>query len=166
MAKSKNDLTCSAGEYFVAYRLSSMGYLVALTRVGSASVDMMVCSPNGEKTVTIQVKTANKAFSPRTKKNPGYWEWILGPNGNKLRGESVFYAFVDLNRDEKESSTSMLNPRVFIVPAKHVAEHLLGYPKPPKKADTFWFDIDEANKNDWLEAWHYIQEKLPMSSGS
>ena len=34
-----------------------MGYLVALTRGGSPSVDLMVATPNGKKTVTIQVKT-------------------------------------------------------------------------------------------------------------
>jgi len=107
--KIPNVLTGCAGEHFVAYRLSAMGYLVALTRGGSPSVDLMVGTPNGQKTATIQVKTAIKAFSAATKKNPiSCWYWRLTSKAKDLCGESVFYAFVDLRGGAGEPSKPML----------------------------------------------------------
>jgi hypothetical protein len=152
-------LTACAGEHFVAYRISAMDYLVALTRSGSPSIDLMVATADGKKTVTIQVKTAKKAFFPPTKKHPGFWEWIIGSQKAKdLRGESVFYAFVDLKGGAGE-------PDVFIVPADFVASNLLGFPKPPKEATAFWFDIEEKDKDKWQEAWRLIRERLDSPNG-
>src|SRR3990172_9316203 len=88
-------LTGCAGEHFVAYRLSAMGYLVALTRGGAPSVDLMVGTPDGKKTVTIQVKTANKAFLKYKKRaKDNCWYWRVNPKAKDLAGKSVFYAFV------------------------------------------------------------------------
>ena len=48
-----------------------MNYLVALTRGGSPSVDLMVATPNGKKTVTVQVKTAIQARFVKRKRTAG-----------------------------------------------------------------------------------------------
>lgn len=40
MASRASTLTGAAGEHFIAYRLSAMGYPVALTRGGSPTVDL------------------------------------------------------------------------------------------------------------------------------
>ncbi len=151
-----------AGEHFVAYRLSAMGYLVALTRGGSPSVDLMVTTPNGKKTVTIQVKTATQAFL-RVKRKPeqSCWYWPVGSKALDLSGESVFYAFVDLKGDTGEPSGEMKMPDVFIVPADFVRNHLNIFPKPPKKPTGFWFDIFEKDKEKWHENWDLIKTRLP-----
>ena len=152
-------LTGCAGEHFVAYRLSAMGYLVALTRGGSPSVDLMVGTADGKKTVTIQVKTANQAFfSYKKKPEDNYWDWRVSSKARELRGESVFYAFVNLNQGEGESSKSMPRPEVFIVPADDVAKNLNTYPE--TNPTSFWFDIMAKDKDRWHEAWRLIEERL------
>jgi hypothetical protein len=62
MPKIPTALTGCAGEHFVAYRLSAMGYVAALPRGGSPSVDLMVGTVDGRNTVTVQVKTKSQAF--------------------------------------------------------------------------------------------------------
>lgn len=155
---SNKQLTGCAGEHFVAYKLSEMNYLVALTRGGSPSVDLMVGTIDGQKAVTIQVKTAQKAFSKGTAKNPmSCWYWHLSSKAKDFGGESVFYAFVDL-RNHEGNSTQI--PDVFIVPANYVKEHLNTYPRGSSEPTDFWFDILEKDKKMWHEAWHLIQERL------
>ncbi|MGA2069134.1 MAG: hypothetical protein ABSG86_29540 [Thermoguttaceae bacterium] len=133
-----------------------MRYLVALTRGGSPSVDLMAWTLDGNKSVAIQVKTAERAFKPATKKNPGYWEWIIGSK-KPLRGESIFYAFVDLKVGTGEP------PEVFIVPADVVATHLIGFPR--KEPEKFWFVGEEEDKEKWRERWDLIEEALGTSTG-
>ena len=149
-------LTGCAGEHFVAYQLSARGYPVALTRGGSPSVDLMVATPDGRKAVTIQVKSMDRAYHPPTKKSPGYWEWILGnkPPNKSMHAQALFYAFVDLKAGTSQS------PDVFIVPHDYVAEHAIGFPKPPKEARTFWFDIEEGERDKWREGWRLIEDAL------
>jgi hypothetical protein len=152
-------LTGCAGEHFVAYRLSDMGYLVALTRGGSPSVDLMVGTPDGRETVTIQVKTASNAFySPKRKPENSNWYWPVGSKARGFRGKSVFYAFVDLKRGDGKHSKQPPMPDVFIVPADFVAGHLNGYPK--ENPTRFWFDIVEKDKEKWHEAWPLIEDAL------
>ena len=62
---SKNILTCTAGEHFVAYRLSLMGYTVGTTRGGATAVDLLVTNSNGDKSISVQVKTSRDAFRER-----------------------------------------------------------------------------------------------------
>ena len=47
-------LIAAAGEHFVAYRLSAMGYPVALTRAGSPTVDLMVGDLAGNAAISLQ----------------------------------------------------------------------------------------------------------------
>jgi len=57
MAKRATTLTGAAGEHYVAYKLSAMGYPTALTRGGSPVIDLMVGDLSGNGSVSIQVKT-------------------------------------------------------------------------------------------------------------
>jgi hypothetical protein len=178
--KISGALTGCAGEHFIAYRLSAMGYHVALTRGGVPFVDVLVGTADGRNAVAVQVKTKNEAFSPATKKDPtSCWYWQIKPN--EFRGKSAFYAFVDLKGGTGEVQSPMPMPDVFIVPADIVAakinEALEGstknertkcwvsaYGKPPKM---FFFEIeagqDRSEKNwkgQWSEAWYLIDKAL------
>jgi hypothetical protein len=173
-------LTGCAGEHFVAYRLSAKGLLVGLTRGGSPSVDLMVGTADGQKTVAIQVKTKNEAFSKATKSDPtSCWYWQVGEKAaKKFRGKSDFYAFVDLKGGAGVKPTEQVPmPDVFIVPADVVAnlfdqpadavtKNLSRYPNPerPDKRTMFFFHIVEGeNKTAWHEAWHLIEDALGIS---
>ena len=172
MATQKMVVGC-AGEHFVAYRLSAMGYLVAMTRGGSPSVDLMVATHDGKSTVTVQVKTAKNAWL-KSKRGEGNWYWHVGPKARTLTGPSVFYAFVDLKGGTGEGETGEPRkpdmPDVFIVPADYVAGpgNLETYPKNDPKPTDFWFDIPEHGERRWREAWHLINERLgpPQSDGA
>ena len=156
-----NALIGCAGEHFVAYRLSVLGYVAALTRSGSPYVDLMVGTIDGRASVTIQVKTARSAFlAPKRKPEETCWYWHVGRKARDLRGDSVFYAFVDLKVSSGELSKSSETPDIFVVPADFVADHLNAYPKSSKNPTDFWFDIGIKDKNKWFEAWRLIIDRL------
>ena len=128
--------------------LSAMGYLVALTRGGSPSVDLMVATPNGKKTVTIQVKTGDSGIFRSKETRTSGWNWRVSSKAKELCGESVFYAFVDLKGGAGEPSGEMEMPDVFIVPADFVKDNLNLYPKAAEEPTDFWFDIFEKERTN------------------
>ena len=144
-------LTGAAGEHFVAYKLSAMGYPVALTRGGSPTIDLMVGDLEGQSAISIQVKTSNwaeRVYKRKTENN--HWEWDVGKKALTLRGDSIFYAFVDLKWSDEEPS----HPDVFIVPSATVAAFL----GPDWSRYIFWIMADQ--KEDYFEKWELITEKL------
>tara|TARA_R110000868_G_C10823777_1_gene758825 strand:- start:756 stop:1193 length:438 start_codon:yes stop_codon:yes gene_type:complete len=123
--KRATSLTGAAGEHYVAYKLSALGYPTALTRGGSPVIDLMVGDLSGDKALSIQVKTSNnarRAYKRDKNKHKNHWKWDVGAKGKKLKGDSIFYAFVNL----KGSPTKDRNPHpeVFIVPSEDVAKFL------------------------------------------
>lgn len=155
MAKRATTLTGAAGEHYVAYKLSAMGYPTALTRGGSPVIDLMVGDLSGNGSVSIQVKTSNSArrIHKRDKnKTKDRWEWDVGSKGKKLKGEAIFYAFVNLKGTP--GSNKNPHPEVFIVPSVDVAQFL----DRPMSRYMFW--IKDKDKDCYLEAWHLITECL------
>lgn len=61
MPKRATSLTGAAGEHYVAYKLSALGYPTALTRGGSPVIELMVGDISGNGSISIQVKTSNSA---------------------------------------------------------------------------------------------------------
>ena len=59
MPKRATTLTGAAGEHYVAYKLSLLGFPTALTRGGSPVIDLMVGDLTGENAVSIQVKASS-----------------------------------------------------------------------------------------------------------
>src|SRR5207249_4589445 len=119
-------------------------------------------------------------FVPATRRDPSYWYWEIGAKERELRGESVFYAFVDLKLGKGEPPTPMPTPDVFVVPADVVATMRNdAFPKltkderttwvgvwgEPPKQQRYFFHIEadenrkEKEKKYW-ESWHLIEEAL------
>ena len=173
-------LTGCAGEHFVAYRLSAMGYVVALTRAGAPSINMMVGTADGRNALTIQVKTKRNAYCPakRTKKKqePACWEWQLNKKDEEPCGKSAFYVFVDLKWPKDSLSALSQIPDPFIVPADLVAQKIREALGGCKRDDgtgcsvgvwgqatnklSLFFWIAEAEAKQWHEAWHFIKHAL------
>ena len=147
--KRATTLTAAAGEHYVAYRLSQFGYAVALTRAGAPSIDLMVGNRHGDA-VSVQVKTSNDAYYKRVR-NPSssYWNWDVGEKALHAVGESLFYAFVDLQPSEAGG-----RPMVFIVPSLYVSTHL----DSNEKRRTF--SIMERDKQLYCERWDLITAPL------
>jgi hypothetical protein len=85
------------------------GYIAALAPQGVPNTDIVVTDIDGTRLCSIQVKTR------RSGSNGG---WIMSAKHERLRGERLFYCFVDFQNvaDQK--------PLVFIVPATVVADVL------------------------------------------
>ena len=114
MINSDRALTGAAGDYFIAFRLSEMGYAVGLTATGTKSVDLVVANPNTGKSIAIQCKTATNAFV-KSKKYGNYWKWRLG-TGPKPTNDDFFYALIDLKGGHPEI------PDVFLVASTKLQE--------------------------------------------
>ncbi len=145
MAKRATTLSGAAGEHYVAYRLSALGFPVALTRGGSPTVDLMVGDLSGHAALSFQVKTSSFAWRSYKRSNEkDRWEFDVGVKAGKLSGPSIYYAFVDL----KGSEDGQVQPDVFVVPSEHVARVF---------ANTTWsrnmFWIMANQRETYLEAW-------------
>lgn len=149
MGRSSTALTGAAGEHFVAYKLSAMGYPVAMTRGGSPTIDLMVGDLSGHAAVSIQVKTSRWAYR-RFVKSPekNHWEWDVSHKARLVRSESIFYAFVDLKWGTSEQ------PDVFIVHSRFVADVI----QPEWKKPMYW--VMESSAEHHKERWDYITDRL------
>ncbi len=118
MPKIPSKLTGTAGEHFVAYKLSCLGYIAAMSREGSPTVDILVSNLDGSRTIAIQVKTTGWATRTRgrgTGKRPYELQFPLGYKSAKTKGDNFVFAFVDLNGLDSEKE-----PDIYIVPSDFV----------------------------------------------
>ena len=111
---SNNTITGASGEFFVAAYLSALNLVVALPRGGVPSSDLLVTTERGEKTISLQVKTAKKSFNP-SKDHGDYLAWEM-PNKAITVSDTHWYAFVDIKNWPKDDKT----PEVFLVPSAKV----------------------------------------------
>jgi len=108
-------LVAAAGEYFVAYKISCLGYLAAPVRGGSPSTDLLASTIDGGRTVAIQVKTTGWAERTRGRgnnKTPHHLEFPLGHAAVEKASKALIFCFVDLRGSHSEAV-----PDVYIVPA-------------------------------------------------
>src|SRR6266404_5158080 len=108
-------LIAAAGEYFVAYKLSCLGYLAAPVRLGSPATDLLASTLDGGRTVAIQVKTTGWAERTRgrgDKKTPHHLEFPLGHAAVEQASDRLIFCFVDLRGNQPD-----ISPDVYVVPA-------------------------------------------------
>ena len=96
MAKLPPTILCASGEHFIASYLSGTGLVVALTRRGTPTTDMIVTSEQGGRSLSLQVKTGGIYSHVTSKRNPAknYWVWRTGSKAADLSNDSHWYAFV------------------------------------------------------------------------
>jgi len=155
MSKKSGIPVAAAGEHYVAFRLSAMGYSVGLTRGGSQGVDLLVTDSRGAMPVAIQVKTSSSAWREyKTKPENNHWEWPVSAKVTELIGESLFYAFVDLKAGDGR-------PDVYIVPSAEIARRF----KAGKwTMETVW--LMPAERTKYLDAWSCITSRLDAVQGA
>ncbi len=128
------------GEYYVAYKLSIAGFTVGLTVGNTPGVDLIICSEDGLKSLTIQVKTSRYAYRPNRYKEEGF-EWDVGINVINKHSVFFWYAFVDLKENVEGE------PDVYIVPSIWVSEFV----KPDFTRKVFFLPkkASDLTKNNW-----------------
>ena len=153
MKNKSRALTGIAGAHFVAAELSQRGYIATVTSRNTEGIDILASSPDGSKTVSIQVKTSGamhrKSFSR---------SWMLTRKHEDISSDNLIYVFVDLNPGDKK-------PDFYVVPSKIVADYVKSghkkWLKTPgrkgrKHVDTTMrkFDIhDEKAARKYLNRW-------------
>jgi len=116
MAIGKSQFVGTAGQYYVSYGLAVREIHASLTIGNAPSVDILVASVEGQKSLSIQVKTSRNAYRPCRYGREGY-EWDVGASGINKCHENLWYAFVDLM--ERGDGWQ---PEVFFVPSYWVGQ--------------------------------------------
>jgi hypothetical protein len=117
-AKRSDALTGSAGVYFVAGQINSMGYHAALTIRSVPNVDLLAGTLDGSHSIGIQVKTSTRANRKRGKgkdRATFQYQWGLGENAWQaaFKSKNLLFAFVDLDCDQGKALDKL--PDVFVV---------------------------------------------------
>ena len=110
-SRAAYNITGVAGEYFVAAELSRRGWIATLTLKNTPNIDVIATTPDGLRTVNIQVKT-------RSIKNRA--GWILTKKIEMLVPSENFYiAFVDLKGHDEKPDYYLIPRNLF---SKWIAE--------------------------------------------
>ncbi len=148
MATGKSQFTGTAGQFYVAYGLSVRGVNAAITLGNAPSVDLMASSSNGKRTFSIQVKTSRNAYRRRRYGHEGF-EWDVNKGVIGKQDESFWYAFVDLQENDRAWS-----PSVFFVPSLWVANFV----KPDWSR--FMYFLPKTAEDITLERWDILEGYL------
>lgn len=116
MALGKSQFIGTAGQYYVSYGLAVREIHASLTVGNAPSVDILVASPSGERSLSLQVKTSRNAYRSNRYGREGS-EWDVGGSAIDKCHENLWYAFVDLH----EFSDGWA-PEVYFVPSYWVGK--------------------------------------------
>ena len=104
-SKSSHNITGVAGEYFVAAELSKRGWIATLTLKNTPYIDVIATTPDGLRTVKIQVKSRS------VKNRKG---WILNRKIDTLvAGKNFYIVFVDLKGMEERPDFYLIPRNLF-----------------------------------------------------
>ncbi|WP_181704459.1 hypothetical protein [Chthonobacter albigriseus] len=84
------------------------GFIAALAPIGVPNADIVVTDLEGSRLCSVQVKTRRELGSDGG--------WHMGEKHERIRGERLFYAFVDFGKALDE------HPVVYVVPSSVVAD--------------------------------------------
>lgn len=125
----------------------------------SPSIDLLVSTTDGSRSISIQVKTARKAhrtFSGKRRNNRSEWEVSWPLKGKPSR--AFFYSFVDLQEGSRRS------PEIFIVPSLEL-QRVMGRINPGVRGwrRPFVWIMDDPHsvkhEEDWRRQWRKINRR-------
>jgi len=117
--------------------------------VGNApSVDVLAASHDGLRSLTFQVKTSRNAYRRNRYGREGF-EWHVGAAVIEKHREPFWYAFVDLQEQEKA-----WDPRVFFVPSLWVAKFV------KRGWSRYMYFLPSTAQHLTLERWDLVQGYL------
>ncbi|MBT9163910.1 MAG: hypothetical protein DDT24_00831 [Chloroflexi bacterium] len=142
MGNIPKSITRDAGEYYVAFGLSMLGYAVALTARGTPGVDLLVANPQNGKSVAIQVKTQRE---PR-KKGTTWWNWQVG-SSFAITNRHLYWAFVDL-KAQSGLTPGNQNPDVYFVSPTDIVCEVQGNAYTPDPSTPY--HLERWKSGDWF----------------
>ena len=151
-------LVAAAGEHFVAYKLSVLGYLAAPVRVGSPATDLLASSLDGGRTVAIQVKTTGWAERKKGRgenKVPDRLEFPLGHAAIEKASDRLIFCFVDLRGGFPENL-----PDIYVIPAAVILAEYKGMDI--KKHPWLRHHRPIAHMEPWRNNWKPVNDALSL----
>jgi hypothetical protein len=134
---TKGQLTGMTGVYLVAAQLSRRGFVVSPTSRSAHGVDLLASSPNGSRTLAIEVKTNARTFN----------FWLLGKKAKEMTSRGHYYAFVNIGEGYEE---------YFIVPSRIVATRMKEKTRGPRKSK--WRSISRDKVEKFRDKWPRADE--------
>jgi hypothetical protein len=129
---TKGQLTGMTGVYLVAAQLSRRGFVVSPTSRSVHGVDLLASSPNGSRTLAIEVKTNARTFN----------FWLLGKKAKEMTSRGLYYAFVNIREGSEE---------YYIVPSRIVATRMKEKTRGPKKSK--WRSVSRSDVDRFKDKW-------------
>jgi hypothetical protein len=130
--KLNGQLLGAAGVHYVAAKLNALGLHAAPTIRNVPGVDLFVGTPDGRKSIAIQVKTARWASRPYKAQGEDIKEYQWANKFVEHHAPDFFYAFVNLN--DFAEAIDPGTPEVFLVPSSVVAR---------------WYNSVKKKKQEW-----------------
>jgi len=112
---------------------------------------LVVTNEQGNKAVTVQVKTKTNAFGGKKGDQENSWLfWPIAAKHRAFHEDCLVYAFVDMKEEDGDTETPGCVPDVYVVPAAEVAnmEHRDPWPKNSDNPtmDFFWIPKKETER--------------------
>jgi hypothetical protein len=145
-------LTGTGGTYYVMSQLAIRGFHASCTFGNAPFVDVLVASPDGHETLSIQVKTAFEARRYDRKKELKELQWTLGWKSAKQCHAKLFLAFVDL-----KSISSAEMPDVYIIPSAWIRDYCAEW---VDKVKWVRFHVDPTKIGRFKNNWEQISKAL------
>ena len=146
----------AAGTYFVMSELSSRGLHASCTFGNAPHVDILVSSPDGARSVAIQVKTTAWAKRFTGKKKDGkkltQFQWYLGEKAARANLKNLYIVFVDFDKWSDSPTTDC-----YIVPSAFIHDHCKPW---VDTAKMFRFHISPESIAPFRGAWHLLQNAV------
>jgi hypothetical protein len=144
------NITGVSGEYFAAAELSRRGWIAVLTLKNTPNIDLIATTPDGKRTVNIQVKTRSIA----NRKG-----WILTEGIETIvPGNNFYIVFVDLQGIDSKPDYYIIPKNLFAkwtakrhrdwlaAPGRHGHAHV---DNPIRNFDKPHFHVFERFHNNW-----------------
>ncbi|WP_198045026.1 hypothetical protein [Spirosoma montaniterrae] len=160
MQSKDSQFVGAAGTYYVMAKLASMRIHASVTFGNAPYVDILACSPTGEKQIAIQVKTAEFARRTRGRGSDKKWaklDWALSYKAVKTPKSNLFFAFVDLGGAwDFHQSSNIWQPTVYIIPSVRLTNEIC------KDWQEGWWRLQVDNNviDSFKEDWKSIEEAL------
>lgn len=147
MAGATSSITIGcAGEYYVLFRLLSLGYVAVLAPDKYPATDIIVTDPQIKRSLRIQVKTRQQ------KGSDGGWHMKKKHEEDKEEeSNNLFYFFVNLPQCDEKSKALTNLPDLYIIPSHKIASVL-------QKSHQVWLKIP-GKKGDHKD--HDMRRLLP-----
>jgi hypothetical protein len=151
---SNNAIKGASGEFFVASYLSALNLVVALPRGGVPSSDLLVTNERGEKTISLQVKSARKPFN-KSRKDGDYLAWEVSSREITV-SDKHWYALVDLKNWPEDDKI----PEVFFISSNKIKHGIEKDNKTDAKRFFFCLSLSEADQYKGKEGCNNLLTEL------